>query len=246
MHHLIKDTFAGLVDVVYPPRCPACGKPRGNGSSPGPHGLCTICDITVMRCESPMCPACGLPYTGAAGPDHSCGDCGTRPPPFVARAAFLYGGAIHDLIASFKYAGRLHAGETLTRMALATGVLAPLAGDCTIAAPVPLHFTRLMRRGYNQSAVIARMAARASGLAYEPAALRRVKRTPPQAALSRKEREVNLNGAFTVPRPGGVRGKGVLLIDDVFTTGATAAACARALLDAGASKVNVFTLARTA
>jgi predicted amidophosphoribosyltransferase len=90
------------------------------------------------------------------------------------------------------------------------------------------------------------MAARGSGLAYEPAALRRVKRTPPQASLTRKEREVNLNGAFTVPRPGRVRGKGVLLVDDVFTTGATAAACARALLDAGASTVKVLTLARTA
>ena len=200
-----------------------------------------------MPCGSPCCPRCGLPYTGAAGSDHLCDECVCAPPPFeAARAAFLYGGAVHDMVTSFKYAKRIHAGETLTRMALETGAPALAAVGCDLAVPVPLHFTRLFSRGFNQSAVIARMVAHACNLRYGPSVLRRGTKTPAQAGLKRRDREVNLKGAFTAARPRDLRGRTVLLVDDVFTTGATAAECARTLLAADAAAVSVFTLARTA
>lgn len=130
-------------------------------------------------------------------------------------------------------------------MALESGAAGDLAAGCAAVVPVPLHFSRLFTRGFNQAAVIARSVARAHGLAYAPRALVRVKRTPAQAALSRSERAKNLEGAFQARNPPALRGKAVLLVDDVFTTGATAAACARTLRDAGAADVRVFTLART-
>ena len=120
------------------------------------------------------------------------------------------------------------------------------AEGCDAAVPVPLHFRRLFARGFNQSAVIARMVARSAGVPCLTGAVVRTRVTPPQAALRRREREVNLKGSFKAARPAALRGRRVLLVDDVCTTGATVAECARVLRDAGAESVRVFTLARTA
>jgi ComF family protein len=194
-----------------------------------------------------MCPCCGLPYTGAVGPDHFCDDCVKSPPPFAAaRSAFLYGGAVHEMVSAFKYGRKLGAGDTLIRMALDSASADAVAEGADLAVPVPMHFFRLLKRGFNQSAEITRAVARRHRLRYAPGVLGRARRAPAQVGLSRREREVNLKSAFETARPHRVEGKRILLVDDVMTTGATAAECARALLSAGAADVRVFTLARTA
>ncbi|MBI5525978.1 MAG: ComF family protein [Deltaproteobacteria bacterium] len=209
--------------------------------------LCAICSVTIVPCESPMCPRCGLPYTGTVGPDHLCDDCVKSPPPFAAaRSAFLYGGAVHDMVSAFKYGRKLGAGGTLIRMALDSGAAGAVAEGADLAVPVPMHFLRLLRRGFNQSAEITRAVSKRHGLKYAPGILRRARRAHAQVGLKRREREVNLKGAFKVAHQRVVEGKRILLADDVMTTGATAAECARVLLDAGAAEVRVFTLARTA
>jgi ComF family protein len=244
----IKNKFSllsGLADLVFPPRCPACGVLLEKIPDAGPE-LCHVCSIALITCESPLCGRCGLPYPGLEGPDHDCPECMESPPPFeAARSAFLYGGSAHDGITSFKYGKRIHSGEALCRLAMDGGLHLKASEGCDVVVPVPLHPLRLLKRGFNQSAVIAVIVARSVSLPCDGRILSRVRRSAPQAGLSRKERESNLKGAFSVKRPGRVRGKTVLLVDDVLTTGATARECSRVLLDAGAKAVRVFTLART-
>jgi ComF family protein len=238
--------LSGFADLLYPPRCAACGELLDPGVPPKMAGLCGVCEVALMECGHPMCPMCGLPYTGAIGPDHDCPECVESPPPFTsARSAFLYGGAAHDAVARFKYGGRLNTGEALIRMALETGMHREAAAVCDAVAPVPLHPFRLVSRGFNQSEVAACAVAKSLGLPLVSGALKRVRAARVQAGLKRRERETNLKGAFAAPHHAKIRGRTILLVDDVMTTGATARECARVLLSAGAKGVHVFTLART-
>ena len=161
-----------------------------------------------------------------------------------ARAACLYDEHSRDLILKLKHADRTDLAHLfalwLTRAA------ADMIGDCEVILPVPLHRARLFSRRYNQAAEIARPIARRTGLDYRPHALVRARDTGTQGGKSSRGRRVNVKGAFRVPdrRRRQIEGKRVLLIDDVLTTGATAEACAKALLAAGASAVDVAVVAR--
>jgi len=169
------------------------------------------------------------------------------PPVFGrARAAVLYDGTARDLVHRLKYDDRLDLAPTLARMMAGAGVELVAEADCLV--PVPLHRWRLWRRRFNQAALLARGLSTLTGLPTDAQALARVKATRSQVGLTRAARARNLQGAFRVPeaaRPG-LQGRRVLLVDDVTTTGATANAAARALLRAGAAKVDLLTFALVA
>lgn len=194
-----------------------------------------------------MCPRCGLPFAGS-GIDHLCEGCRRRAPRFDrARACALY-----DVGSDFgsPLATALHRYKYKPDPALAP-VLAdflasrcPYRADYDVLVPVPLHLERLRWRGFNQAALLARRLARQWALPLDPFGLTRTRATPPQVGLDETERRRNVAGAFAVPRPERVRRRRILLIDDVYTTGATVNECARVLKRAGARRVDVLVLAR--
>ncbi|MCC6752190.1 MAG: ComF family protein [Deltaproteobacteria bacterium] len=220
------------LDLLMPPRCLACEEPVDR------HGaFCPVCDVALTPVAEP-CARCGLPDAAPL-----CPACVRSPPAFAsAHAPWLYGGSLSTVITRMKYGDHPELARPLGRFLAATLRAADLAHHALV--PVPLHHRQLARRGFNQAALLARHAR--SGLPHPILhdALRRTRPTAEQAGLSRADRLTNRTGAFVVPRPSLVRGRKLLLVDDVLTTGATAQACAVALYDAGALEVRVLTVAR--
>ncbi len=197
--------------------------------------------------SDPVCARCGMPFEIAVDPDQMCGACIARPPAYDrARAALVYGDVSRELVLGLKYQGRRDGLVTLANWMTAAGK--PLLAEADLIVPVPLHYFRLVRRGFNQSGWLAAALARSSGVRLSVDALKRTRATPIQGGLSADGRRRNVQGAFQVRggRKGLVRGKRVVLVDDVMTTGATAEACTLALKRAGAVCVDVVTLARVA
>lgn len=228
------------LDILLPLQCVKCGTVVGADG-----GLCATCWPTVRFLQAPQCAACGLPFDVPLGDGALCGTCSRAAPPFErARAAFLYDDASRDLVLSFKHADRTDAAPVYARWLARAG--GPLLAEADVIAPVPLHWTRLFRRRYNQAALLALALGRQGGVAVDTRLLVRRRRTPSQGGLGATGRRENLRGAIVVHpgRRAALAGRRILLVDDVFTTGATAAACARALLRAGAGAVDVLTLAR--
>jgi ComF family protein len=222
-----------LLSIVYPARCCACDALCDETTA-----FCDGCALTLVPIDpARACGACGLPLPSAPS-ETRCLGCLQRPPPFVAATAPLeFGGALGRAVRRMKWARRPELGRPLGRL------LAPAARSGDLLVPVPLHPRRLRARGYNQAALLALAAADDGGPPVSLDALARVRDTPPQSRLGAAERRANVDGAFAATLDA-VRGARVLLVDDVLTTGATAAACATALLDGGAAEVRVLTLAR--
>ena len=156
-------------------------------------------------------------------------------------AVFVYGGALAAALTSFKYASRPDLARSLGH--LLVRATSRFAGRVDLVAPVPLHASRLADRGYNQSALLARPLAAALGVPFAARLIERTRPTPRQAELDRAARRENVLGAFRVRTPDQARGRRVLVVDDVKTTGATLGACATALDEAGAAKVLTIVLA---
>lgn len=229
-----------LVEIVYPPACIACGKAIGT-----PHGLCATCWTGLAFIERPYCERLGTPFAVDHGMSLVSPAAIADPPVYArARAVARYDDTARILVHRLKYADRLDMARALGAMLLRAG--GELARECDLVVPVPLHRSRLWWRRFNQAMELARPVAAAYAKPLDGALLLRVKRTPPQVGLSRNQRGLNLQGAFRVPPEAKPRlkGKRVLLVDDVITTGATANAAARALLRGGASAVDVLAFAR--
>ena len=228
-----------VLDFALPPRCPGCGQIVED-----PHRFCLACWQSLDWLTDPCCVRCGLPFTFDRGDGLECGGCLADPPRYDRmRAAVAYGEVARRVVLKLKYGGKPGVAATL---ALFMQRHLPVLGQNPILIPVPLHRWRIWRRGYNQSALIARALARASGYDLELDLLRRVKRTPLLRGLGRSERRRVLSGAFAVPdaNRGRIRGRAILLVDDVCTSGATANACASVLKRAGAETVNLLCWAR--
>lgn len=194
-----------------------------------------------------VCARCGVPFEIAVDPGQLCGACIAHPPVWDrARAALIYGEVSRDLVLALKRQGRRDG------LAVMAGWLATageeLLADTDLIVPVPLHYLRLVARGFNQSVWLAAALSRRSGKPMSVDALRRTRATPIQGRLSPSARRRNVEGAFRVrtSRKGLLNGRRVLLVDDVMTTGATSEACAKALKRAGAACVDVLTLTRVA
>ncbi|MEM8919959.1 MAG: ComF family protein [Pseudomonadota bacterium] len=196
---------------------------------------------------APLCIRCGAPFEAylgeAADADQSCAACIAKPPAYDrARAALAYSDVSRDLILPLKYAGRRDGLALMASWTVNAGK--ELCDDAELIVPIPLHYTRLARRGFNQAGWLAAAISRQTGVPLSVDALKRVRATPTQAGKSARGRRRNVAGAFSVRRPKRVKDRRILLVDDVFTTGATVEACAKVLRRAGAVSVDVVTVAR--
>ena len=244
----LADRLDWLVDWLYPPRCRACG---GGISGRDAQYLCSGCWPKIRLVSHPLCDRCGRPFFDASGDDHSCAACLARPPYFVrARAWGCYPRdenaehPLRQLVQKFKYGRKVSLGKPLGRL-MAQGCEEVLR-ECHVdlIVPVPLHPKRLRWRGFNQSLLLARQVSRLYGVPVDPFALSRVRETAPQTELTEDERRKNVRGAFAISGEKSLKGRSVLLVDDVYTSGATVNECSRVLVRGGAREVTVLTLAR--
>lgn len=236
--------WRALLDFFLPAKCPLCGL---SPDFSAPDRPCPACLSQVKFFSSPRCLRCGIGFPSPSEVDHLCAECLTQERHFSrARAVCGYEGVIMEAISRMKYGG-------LTRLARPLGNLLAEYQDPEfslsendLVIPVPLHIRRLRERGFNQSLLLARQVSRRRSIPLNFTALQRARQTQPQTQLSGAERRKNVRGAFEVGKTEAVEGKRILLIDDVFTTGATVQECANVLRKAGASEVQVLTLARVA
>ena len=232
------------LDLLLPPGCACCDSPV---ASPGQ--LCGPCFQAMRFIAEPLCQRCGLPFgsQAEAGRLRTCTACLASPPAWGrARAALLYDSAAKTLILPFKHAGREESAAALALHMHRAG--AALLAGADLLVPVPLHRHRLLQRRYNQAALLAGALSRRTRIPCLPDVLVRTRATRRLGERSAAEREKLLQGAIAV-RPTAhlrVAAARVVLIDDVLTSGATAGACARALLDAGACNIDVLVASRVA
>ena len=229
-----------VLDALLPPLCLSC-----SALVDEPGALCAKCWAGVSFIGGPMCARCGFPFEVDAGPEAVCAACLRKPPRYDrARAAFRYDETSRGLVLSFKHGDRTDAAPAFGRWLARAG--STLLEDADFIAPVPLHGWRLFRRRYNQSALLALACGAVAGKPVLPDLIQRRRNTPSQADLGARERKRNVAGAFRLtPRYGPfMRGRKIVLVDDVLTTGATVEACTRVLRHAGAARVDVLTLAR--
>ena len=237
----VRTILAGLVAIGFPSPCLLC---RASLEWPLEGPICDLCWQSMPVIKPPYCPRCGMPFGETVAPG-LCGPCRVENGRRFRRARALgpYDGGLKETLLSLKFGGRSRIASTLGRLAyrsiLDTGELN--AGAAVV--PVPLHWRRRRERGYNQAGLLAKAIAKA---AMRPccSALVKVAPRPPQSGLSASARRRNAAGAYRARLPAWLRRKRLLLVDDVFTTGATAEACTRALLRGGAQSVDVLTVAR--
>jgi ComF family protein len=234
-----RTVFTRTLDVALPRLCPACREPVAS------EGLCAPCWSKLTFIAPPYCARLGIPFPFDAGPGTLSIEALADPPAYErARAAVCFDETARVLVHALKYGDRLDLAPMMGRWMANAG--RELTREADLLVPVPLHWRRQWARRFNQSALLADVIAKASGLKVAHRALRRLKATPQQVGLARTERAVNVRGAFGVPkgRRREVEGRRLILVDDVLTSGATLEACTKALERAGAVHVDVLVFAR--
>ncbi len=237
---LLRSFSHSVVDVIYPPQCIGCRSAVANIST-----LCAPCWTSLKFIERPYCERLGTPFSVDLGGSLLSPEAIADPPVFDrARSVLMYDGLGRALVHKFKYWDRHDLALAMARMMALAG--RDLVADADLIIPVPLHWTRLMSRRFNQAALLASTLSKITGKTYDPNILKRKKKTKPQYGLTRSERQINLQGALAVDKIlyHKLEGKRILLIDDVMTTSSTANAASRALIKAKASHVDVLTFAR--
>jgi ComF family protein len=242
----VADRLDWLVDWLYPPRCRACGETFQGRDA---QYFCSACWRKIRLVGHPMCNVCGRPFPDGSGDDHTCGLCLARRPHFAqawAWACYPREEAeehpLRQAVQKFKYGRKVSLGKPLGRL-MARGCREFLKDcDAEVIIPVPLHPKRLRWRGFNQSVLLARQLSRAYGIPADPLVLRRIRETSPQTQLNEEERRRNVRGAFALAQKTSLEGRKVLLVDDVYTSGATVNECSRTLMRSGAKQVFVLTL----
>ena len=228
------------LDLVYPPTCIACGDPVVSADA-----LCPRCFAQLRPIGVPMCPRLGIPFEVDLGPGALSAEAIADPPPFRrARSAVLYTEIARTIVSRLKYGDRPEYAGFCARLMAAAGH--ELWVERPVLLPVPLHRWRQFRRRYNQSTELARALGRRLDLAVDPLLVSRKRSTRQQVGLSAEQRRRNVAGAFAV-HPDALRrlgGRGVVLVDDVITTGSTVRAITHALNRAGIDKVDVISFAR--
>lgn len=230
------------MDLAAPPTCPITG-----AQVTGPATLSAEGWARLQFIDDPACARCATPFSVHRGDGAVCGACAASPPAYDrARAGLVYDEASEALVIRFKHSDRLDLAPLLARIAARAG--ADLAAPGALLTPVPLHWRRLFKRRYNQSAVLARLTARELNLGCSMRLVQRQRNTRPQQQLSADARNRNVAGAFRVPERALslVKDTHIIVVDDVLTTGATLSAVARALKRAGAARVDALVVARVA
>ena len=227
-----------VVDGVLPPRCLACGTIVDE-----PDALCSSCWAGMTFFAPPWCAICGLPFPHPMGEEAVCADCARQKPSWDrARAVMRYDKHSRHLVLALKHGDRTHVARALGRWMGRAG--AELLEGADMIVPVPLHWTRLFTRRYNQAGLLAHAVRAAGGPPVMADWLVRRRRTPSQGRLGPVARARNVRGAFAVRRGCDVKSKRIVLVDDVLTTGATVEECARVLRRGGAAFIGVLTISR--
>ena len=236
----LKRLGALLLDTLYPPTCLSCDAPVATADT-----LCAACFRQLRPITAPMCPVLGIPFEVSLGPAARSAEAIAEPPPFDrARAAVVYNGVARSLVGKLKYGDRPELARFCARLMAQAGH--ELWGSDAVLLPVPMHRTRQFSRRYNQATELARVLGRLTGLVVDPLLVNRGRNTKPQVGLSGDARRRNLAGAFQ-PSPdinSRLRGRRVIIVDDVVTTGSTAKAVTRALRAGGVQQVDVISFAR--
>ena len=240
MKNQLSSSILRLIDTVLPPRCVLTGEiVDSNGKlSPAAWGGLDF----ISR---PFCNTCGIPFDFEVEQDGCCISCLDRPPPFkTARAAVRYNDTSRDLILGFKHADKLHIVEAFVPWMMTAG--RKMLKDADMLIPVPLHRRRLLSRRYNQAAILSDALSRKTNIPSYPLAMRRTRSTQSQGHLTAGERHKNVKEAFDLhpAYTSRIKGKTVILIDDVYTTGATVKECTKTLRKSSADDVHILTLAR--
>ena len=229
-----------VLDLLYPPVCLGC-----EAALADPDALCATCFRQLRPITPPFCPVLGIPFEADLGAGMRSAEAMADPPPFArARAAVLYNGMARRIVGQLKYGDRPELARFCARLMAAAG--SEILGEDAVLVPVPLHRRRRLGRRYNQSAELARAVGALTGVAVAPGLLRRTRPTRQQVGLTAQARQRNVAGAFAVDAGAmnRLRGRRVVLVDDVVTTGATVKAATRALKRAGVARVDVLSFAR--
>lgn len=236
---IISSSYKMILDFALPPRCPICGITVQED-----HRFCLSCWQDLKFLNQPWCSLCGAPFAFDRGENECCAHCLVDPPDHDGvRAAVVYDDMSALVAMRLKYGNRLGLAELIAKqLARFDNEIAPDA----LIIPVPLHRSRLWRRGFNQSVLIADGILRRTQAEQANRILVRTTATPPLRSASARQRQKLVRGAFGIAKgcSGRIEGREIILVDDIYTSGATANACAKTLKAAGAARVLVFCWAR--